>query len=282
MKLIEDLIEQIEGATQLDRFTKPVVAAAQKAVKPTAVRNALSGTMIGHPAHPMLTDLPIGAWTSAAILDVFGGKAGRRSADMLVKAGILAALPTAASGLNDMSDTFGGETRLAFVHGAANAGALVLYCLSSRARKRGRRGTGKLMGFAGLGAMAAGGYLGGHLAFAKGVNVNRLAWEYRPTDWTSVLADSELLEGEHRKVDAAGVGVLVWRDGETLRAISATCSHMGGPLDEGPIADGCVTCPWHGSVFRMRDGGIERGPACVSQPVFETRVNEGQIEVRSA
>lgn len=282
MKLIEDLIEQIEGNTQLDKYTKPVVDAAQKAVQPTVVRNALSGTMIGHPAHPMLTDLPIGAWTSAAILDVFGGERGRSGADLLVKVGILAALPTAATGLNDMSDTFGDETRLAFVHGAANAGALVLYCLSSRARKRGRRGTGMLLGFAGLGAMSAGGYLGGHLAFAKGVNVNRLAHEYRPSDWTSVLADSELADGEHRKVDAGGVAVLVWRDGETLRAISATCSHMGGPLDEGPIIDGCVTCPWHGSVFRMRDGGIERGPACVSQPVFETRVNEGQIEVRSA
>ena len=282
MKPIDDLIKQIEAATQLDKCTKPVVDVAQKAVRPTAVRNALSGTLIGHPAHPMLTDLPIGAWMSAAVLDVFGGKRARSSADLLVKAGILAALPTAASGLNDMSDTFGEETRLAFVHGAVNTGALVLYCMSSRARKRGRRGTGKLLGFAGLGAMAAGGFLGGHLSFAKGVNVNRLAWEYRPSDWTSVLADSELADGEHRKVDAGGVGVLVWRNGKTIRALSATCSHMGGPLDEGPIVNGCVTCPWHGSVFRMRDGGIERGPACVSQPVFETRVNEGQIEVRSA
>ncbi len=281
MKLIEDLIEQIEGATQLDKYTKPVVDAVQKAVQPTAVRNALSGTMIGHPAHPMLTDLPIGAWTSAAILDVFGGKGGRKGADLLVKAGILAALPTAASGLNDMSDTFGGETRLAFIHGAATGGALLLYCLSSRARKRGHRNTGKLLGFAGLGAMSAGGYLGGHLAFAKGVNVNRLAYEYRPSDWTAVLADSELEMGAHRKVDAGRVGVLVWRDGSNIRAIAATCSHMGGPLDEGGIENGCVTCPWHGSVFRMSDGGIERGPACVSQPVYETRVNEGQIEVRS-
>lgn len=282
MKLIEDLIERIGGATGLDRYAKPVVDAAQKAVKPTAVRNALSGTLIGHPAHPMLTDLPIGAWTSAALLDVFGGEAGRSGADLLVKAGILAAIPTAAAGMNDMSDTYGEETRLAFVHGAANSGALVLYFLSSRARKRGHRGAGKLLSFAGLGAMAAGGYLGGHLAFTRGVNVNRLAWEYRPSDWTPVLADTELGEGEHRKVEAAGVAVLLWRDGQTIRAISATCSHMGGPLDEGPIVDGCVTCPWHGSVFRMRDGGIERGPACVDQPVFETRVNDGQIEVRSA
>ncbi|MGH2843272.1 MAG: Rieske 2Fe-2S domain-containing protein [Solirubrobacteraceae bacterium] len=282
MNLASELTERIERASVLDHFSGPLVAVVAKAVRPRAVRNCLSGTPLGHPAHPMLTDVPIGAWASAAFLDIFGGRSSRRAADLLVKLGVLSALPTAASGLNDWSDTYGPETRLGMVHAAANSGALVVYCLSARARKRGRRARGKLLGLVGFGMLVGGSYLGGHLSFSRGTNVNRLAYEAGPDDWTPVLADAELSEGEHRRVDAAGTGVLLSRDAGRVWAISATCSHMGGPLEEGEFADGCVTCPWHGSIFRLSDGGIERGPACVRQHVFQTRISDGQIEVCAA
>lgn len=282
MKLAEELIERIEHASVLDAVSKPLVSAVGKAVKPREVRNWLSGTPLGHPAHPMLTDVPIGAWASATLLDLVGGSSAEHAADLLVCAGVLAALPTAASGLNDWSDTYGGETRVGLVHAGMNTSALAIYCLSARERRHGHRLRGKLLGVAGFGTLVAGSYLGGHLSFGKGTNVNRTAWEFPPEDWTPVLADAELGDGEHRRVDAAGTAVLLWRDGDAVHAISATCSHMGGPLDEGEFADGCVTCPWHGSIFRLRDGGIERGPACVRQPVYRTRVTDGQIEVAAA
>jgi nitrite reductase/ring-hydroxylating ferredoxin subunit len=282
MKALSSIIGRIEGAQGLDKASKPLVRFVGTLTRPRVVRNLASGTMIGHPMHPMLTDLPIGAWASAALLDWVGGPKTDAAADLLVRAGIVSAVPTAATGLNDWGDTFGGETRIGLVHAAANTTALLLYACSSRARRRGHRGRGKALGLLGLGAVTAGGYLGGHLSFTKGVNVNRVAWEYGPGDWTPVLADADLGDGQHRRVDAGGTAVLLYRTGSEILAVSATCSHMGGPLDEGQIADGCVTCPWHGSVFRLRDGSIERGPACVDQPVYRTRVNDGQIEVSAA
>lgn len=276
------LTDQIEGSERLDSLSKPLVGLVGRAVRPTAVRNLASGTGLGHPLHPMLTDVPIGAWTMSALLDVVGGKESQPAADLLIKVGILSAIPTAASGMNDWSDTYGPETRVGLVHASANTTALLLYVVSAHCRRQGHRGRGKVLASLGLGALLAGSYLGGHLSFSKGVNVNRVAWEYGPGDWTAVLADSELADGEHRKVSAEGTDVLLYRSGAQVLAISNTCSHMGGPLDEGTFADGCVTCPWHGSIFRLRDGTIDRGPACVDQPVYETRVNEGQIEVRTA
>lgn len=283
MAVFHKLISRVEGAAALDGLAKPVVDIVAKVVKPRPVRNALSGTYIGHPMHPMLTDLPIGAWGAATLLDLIGGESARPAADKLVAVGALAAVPTAAAGLNDWSDTYGPETRVGFVHAAAIHAALAAYVASLVARRRGRRGLGKALGLLGFGALTAGGYLGGYLSFVKGTNVNRAAWLEETADWTEVLDDADLPAGELRKVDAAGTPVMLyrWQDGH-LDALSAVCTHMGGPLDEGAVADGCVTCPWHGSQFRLSDGSIVRGPACTAQPTFETRVHDGKIEVRSA
>jgi nitrite reductase/ring-hydroxylating ferredoxin subunit len=229
----------------------------------------------------MLTDLPIGAWSMSTLLDTVGGISSERAADLLVGAGILSAIPTAMTGLNDWSDTIGAEKRIGTVHAAANVAALGLYLASLIARRGGRRGCGKLLGLAGLGVLMAGGYLGGHLSYAKAVNVNHTIFEYRPPEWTPVLADAELGEGEHRMVSADGASVLLVRDKGQLYALANTCSHAGGPLDEGEFVDGCVVCPWHASTFRLIDGGNVRGPASIPQPAYETRVCDGKIDVRS-
>ena len=96
-----------------------------------------------------------------------------------------------------------------------------------------------------------------------------------------MLAEAELLEGELRKVSAGEASVLLVRDGGQVYALANTCSHAGGPLDEGELADGCVICPWHASTFRLTDGHIVRGPASVPQPAYQTRVRDGKIEVRA-
>src|SRR6185437_10502651 len=209
---------------------------------------------------PVLTDLPIGAWVMSALLDAAGGPAAEGAADLLVTAGVVAAVPTVAAGLNDWSDTDGPETRVGLVHATLNITALSL---------------------AGLGVLLGGAYLGGHLSFVMGVNVNRTAWEQRPHQWTPVLADTELADGEHRKADAGGAPVLLYRTAGTVYALASTCTHMGGPLEEGTISDGCVICPWHGSTFRFADGTIVRGPASTPQPCYQTRIQDGHIEVRA-
>jgi nitrite reductase/ring-hydroxylating ferredoxin subunit len=281
MNPLYDVIRRLEQAEPLDRLAKPVAAAVGRGVRPRAVRNLLSGTYIGHPLHPMLTDVPIGAWGMSALLDTVGGRTAERAADLLVAAGVLAAVPTAASGLNDWSDTYGSDTRVGLVHAAVNTAALTLYAASLSSRAHGKRARGKVLGRAGLAVLLAGSYLGGHLTFVRGVNVNRTAWQEGPQDWTPVMADAELPDGEHRKVEAAGVPVLLYRAAGQVRALASTCSHMGGPLDEGTIGDGCVICPWHGSTFRFTDGSVQRGPASSPQPRYETRVSGEGIEIRA-
>ena len=179
-------------------------------------------------------------------------------------------MPTAAAGLNDWSDTNGPETRVGLVHATVNTTALSLYLASVVARPGRRRG-GKALGLAGLGVLLGGADLGGHLCFVMGVDVNRTAWEQRPDQWTQVLADTELADGEHRKANAGGVPVLLYRTAGTVYALASTCTHMGGPLEEGTISDGCVTCPWPGSTFRFADGSIVRGPATTPEPLATPR-----------
>lgn len=62
------------------------------------------------------------------------------------------------------------------------------------------------------------------------------------------------------------------------------CSHLAGPMSEGEFCDKngepALRCPWHGSCFALRDGRVLEGPATHPQPVLETRVRNGQIEVR--
>lgn len=282
VNILSDVIDRLEQAEQLDRVAKPLAAAVGRMVRPRLVRNLLSGTYTGHPVHPPLTDVPIGAWSMSTLLDTVGGPGAERSADLLVTAGVLAAVPTAASGLNDWSDTYGPETRVGLVHAALNTTALSLYVASLVDRIRGNRARAKALGVAGLGLVLTAGYLGGHMTFVRGVNVNRTAWQEPTKEWTPVLGDAELLDGEHREVQVGGVPVLLYRSAGQVWALANTCTHMGGPLDQGSIDDGCVTCPWHGSIFRFADGGVVRGPARTPQPRYDTRVSGGRIEIRAA
>ncbi len=281
MPILHELVRRLEGIDALDKVAKPLTGLVGRALQPRPVRNVLSGTNLGHPLHPMLTDVPIGAWTMSTLLDTVGGREAEPAADLLVGAGILGAVPTAASGLNDWSDTIGPERRVGMVHASANVAALALYVASLIARRQGNRGRGRALGLAGFGVLMGGAYLGGHLSWSTGVNVNHTAFEHRPGQWTPVLADAELAEGEHRKALAGEAPVLLYRQNGQVLALANTCSHAGGPLDEGEFADGCVTCPWHGSTFRLSDGTIVRGPASTPQPSYDSRVHNGQIEVRA-
>ncbi|WP_405581932.1 Rieske 2Fe-2S domain-containing protein [Streptomyces sp. NBC_01190] len=292
MTLVQTVVKGVERARLLDAVAVPLAGLVHRAARPRRVRNLLSGTPLGHPAHPPLTDVPIGAWTTAAILDVLGAANSmfplRKDhtaplAELFVLLGIAAALPAAATGLNDWSDTQGepAPRRVGVVHAAANTTALGLYTASFVARRRGKPAQGRLLGFAGYGALLVGSFLGGHLAFTDAVNVNQNAFEERPLDWTPVLDQAELPEGALRRVLAGATAVLLHRHEGAVHALSATCSHMGGPLTAGRVEDGCVICPWHGSTFELTDGHVVRGPATAPQPVYETRVREGRIEVRA-
>lgn len=280
---LDTLAERIDELRVVDPLAKRIAAATGQALPPGPVKDALSGTWIGHALHPALTDLVVGSWTSAFILDLVGGERAREAADTLVGVGILSALPTAATGLSDWVDTAGREQRMGFVHGAGNVAALGTYALSYVARRRGRRGLGVALGMLGAGIASFTAYLGGHLVFDRSVGVNQTATEQRPRRWVAALGADELPERTPVLARANGEAVMLYRrDGEIL-AIAERCSHRGGPLHRGEIDDDActVTCPWHGSTFRLRDGGIARGPATSKQPTYEARERDGAIEVRA-
>jgi nitrite reductase/ring-hydroxylating ferredoxin subunit/uncharacterized membrane protein len=281
---LSHLAERLAALEQLDPVAEPLAKKVRDLIPGGPVKDALSGTWLGHALHPMLQLLPLGTWTSAVILDLIGGDDGRASADKLIGTGLLATVPTVVTGWSDYADTTVASAsvrRIGIVHAASNVTGATLFAGSLLARGRGHRGRGKLLAMAGMGAVTAGGWLGGHLSYAEGVGVDATAFEQYPPDWTRVADDADVREGEPRRVEVDGIPLLVVRDGGEVRVLADRCVHRGGPLSNGEIADGCVTCPWHGSVFRLADGSVERGPAAFPQPSLDVRVRDGGVEVRN-
>ena len=274
-QFVEDLMDRIAEAEGLDKVAAPLSKAVSTVIPHGPLKDLLSGTWLGHPLHPMLTDVAIGSWTSAFVLDVFGHEGAESSADALVGFGVVSALPTALAGYSDWSDLLGAERRLGLVHALANAGAIGCYGLSWLARRKGDRSRGLALSLLGATVATVGGYLGGHLSYRKGVNVDHNAWEELPGDWVPVIHAANLEEATPAVRSAEGVDVLLVKQGGTIHALADVCGHAGGPLHDGEVDGGCVTCPWHGSTFRLDDGAVVHGPATGPQPAFDVRVDEG-------
>jgi nitrite reductase/ring-hydroxylating ferredoxin subunit/uncharacterized membrane protein len=279
-----DVLEKLASFEAVDAPAQTLAKVARDLKAPAKLNEALSGTWLGHPVHPLLIVLPMGSWISAVVLDWLGGKDAETAADVLLGAGIVTAVPTVATGYADWADTEPASDtvrRLGIVHAALNATAATLFGASLATRAGGARARGKLLALLGLGAIGAGGYLGGHLTYAEGVGVNVDTFEDYPEDWTQALADAALGEGEMKAVEVDGVAILIARQGGEVYALSNTCVHRGGSLADGELLDGCVQCPLHSSRYRLADGSVERGPAAYPQPALEARVRDGSIEVRA-
>jgi nitrite reductase/ring-hydroxylating ferredoxin subunit/uncharacterized membrane protein len=276
------MTNRLEKEKRLDGIARTVGEVVGKVVPPGPIKDALSGTWLGHTLHPVMTDLPIGAWTSATALDLVGGEESEAASRRLIGLGILASVPTALSGFSDYSDTMGEERRVGLTHAAFNVAALALFAASYGARRNGSSLKGKGLSLLGMGAASVGAYLGGHLSLDMGVGVDHTAYESGPGDWTPTMPESELEEGKATKFEVDGVEIMLTRQGGRVCALSDRCTHAGGPLSEGTIQAGTVKCPWHGSVFSLEDGRVKQGPARAPQPAYETRVVEGRVEVRSS
>lgn len=276
------VITRIEQQRSLDKLSKPLTKWVSKVTAPDTVKYVLSGSWLGHQLHPMASDLPIGAWGMASVLDLTGGEAMRGASQRLVGFGILASLPAVASGASDWEDTYGKEQRVGVVHALANSAGLGLQVLSWCARRKQRHVLGAGLSLVGMGFTAGAGYLGGHLSFGMGVGVNHTAFQARSTKWTDVAAETDVTEGELTRVLVNKTPVVLTRHRGDVYALSATCSHAGGPLHKGKIEGDCIVCPWHDSTFRLADGTPTRGPAGSAQPTWQVRAEEGRIAVRSA
>ncbi|HEY3542391.1 MAG TPA: Rieske 2Fe-2S domain-containing protein [Gaiellaceae bacterium] len=270
-------LEQVEA---LDVVAEPLQRGVRAAVPyESQLKDVLSGTWLGHPLHPPLTDVVVGAWTSALVLDLLGGADAETAADRLVGVGVVAAVPTAAAGLSDWAELRGGRRRVGMVHALGNSTALVLNALSWTARMRGDRRRGVALSAAGYAVASFSAWLGGHLSFGQGVGVNQAAFEEVPDSWTVVLDEAQLPEGELVGARVDGTAVLLVRRGADVHALADRCSHRGCALHEGTLRGDTITCPCHGSTFRL-DGTVVKGPATSPQPRYDARVESGRVEVR--
>jgi nitrite reductase/ring-hydroxylating ferredoxin subunit/uncharacterized membrane protein len=275
------LARAIERAAVLDPAAKAAGKAVRGVLHPGPLKDALSGTWLGHALHPLLTDTVIGTWTSALLVDLTGGR-DSAAADRLVAAGVLCALPTAVSGVSDWADAeFGsdGVRRVGTVHALGNVTALGLQVASLAARRRGARGTGVRLSLGANALLALTGYLGGHLSFGQGIGVDQTVFDPGPAEWTDALAAADL-GAEPATAVVADTPVLITRAGGSVLALHGRCSHRGCPLSWGTIDGEVIQCACHGSRFSLRDGSVRRGPATAPQPAFEAREVDGRIQLR--
>lgn len=276
--------ERLEQVSALDAPGKAIGKQVRSFLSPGAVKDLLSGTALGHAVHPILTDLVIGSWTSAALLDLLGGRGSDDAARKLMGVGIAAYPVTALTGVTDWADSEiadPGVRRIGLLHATTNSVALSLQLASLRARRRGATGRGRLLSLGSIGALTAGGFLGGHLSYRQGVGVDQTVFDTGPAEWTGAGEAAAVAEGQSTVVQAGDTPVFLHRSGGTVKALHDRCSHRGCSLAEyGEVAAGIVTCACHGSQFRLEDGGLERGPATAPQPAFDVREAGGRIEVR--
>ncbi|MFF5638802.1 Rieske 2Fe-2S domain-containing protein [Streptomyces sp. NPDC012825] len=273
-------MDRLERATALDGSAERL-GEVVRAIPLGRGRDALHGRWLGHPVHPVMVQVPIGAWFSAAVLDLMPGQ--RRAAGALIGVGLAAAAPAAVAGWVDWAELRRRQMRVGLVHAAANATGVGLYTASLVARARGRTLRGKALAFAGLTAVGVGGAIGGHLAYRQGSGVNRAASvpDLVEPGWHALGQVADLPLGQAVRRHVGDVPVLVVRESaDRVHVLADACSHAAGPLSRGTIEDGCVRCPWHGSVFRLEDGWNVKGPATAPQPSFDTRVVGGRLEVR--
>ncbi len=251
-------------------------------------KNFLHGTWLGHPLHPLLTDIPLGAYTTTAVMDLMelcGHEDLRAGADTAMAIGLAGAAGAAATGTADWTGTSGQNRRIGLMHATLNIGATILNTASFILRKK--KSNRKLaigLSFAAYGVTTLAAYLGGHLVYGQQMGVDHTAGDGPyPLKFTDAYVDAALKEGKMVCAKVGDVSILLVRQSSQLFALANTCSHLGGPLSEGELLNNaCVKCPWHGSVFSLKDGKVIDGPATERQPTFETRIFQGKIQVRLA
>jgi nitrite reductase/ring-hydroxylating ferredoxin subunit len=277
--------ERLERLRSLDPVTGTLAGAVRRALPPGRAADALHGVPLGQPGHPRLSGLSLGFWTSAALLDLLPET--ERAASALIVAGLAGTAPAALTGLADWSALHREQQRVGMVHAAAGAAAAALFGASLAARSAGQQRRGKALSFTGLVFAAAGGYLGGHLSFrlAAGANHAEPVAHLAPLGWHDLCRLAELPDGRPVHRELGYISLLVLRQGSSVSVLADRCAHLGGPLHQGQLVtlggDRCISCPWHGSTFRIGDGAVMHGPATARQPGFDTRSSrDGMVQVR--
>lgn len=288
----------LKNAKWLDAFAKffdAVVNGFYKIPGTGGIKTLLHGTWpLHHPLHPAVTDITIGAYTAAVAIDVYDAvtryTALARAADFVLILAFVSSLIAILSGLTDWKDTFGEERRTGMLHGLIMVVATVAFAASIVIRVNGDLdGRTLAIGLSAFGwiVMLVGAYFGGEMPYGYGTQVNRQAWTEAPAKWERLEVAASGLDDRKPAVAKTkkGFDVFVVKLDGKIYAMGNTCTHAGGPLNEGKWvgAERCeIECPWHASRFCVKDGDAKGGPATFGEPRFETRVNDsGFVEVKA-
>jgi len=287
------LSHAIDRIIQSQRWLEPLAEALQKFAAAVyrgrfgrRLKTFFNGSWLGHPLHPVLTDIPLGAWTLAVLFDLIylfdhRSATARSAAEIVILVGIVAALGAAVTGYTDWADTVDRERRVGLSHGLLNLLATILYLISLIVRLTSPgQGLGIVLSWVGYLLLITAAYLGGELVFNTGTGVNHHAWQAPPTDWTPTLKATDLVEGKPQMAEVGGTPIFLLKQGSMICAISDTCSHAGGPLHEGTLEGNVVICPWHASRFNVITGAVRGGPATVPQVRYDVRIQDGQVQLR--
>jgi nitrite reductase/ring-hydroxylating ferredoxin subunit/uncharacterized membrane protein len=281
-------LTSITDQPALDRIAEPLGQAVRQAFESAGpagsqLKNALHGVWLGHPLHPVFTDVPIGAWTTALALDCAenGDPAMRRAATFAMGVGLAGALGAAVTGLTDWSETQGQSRRTGLVHGLLNIAATSLIATAFFQRRSNGHTNGRGLAWSGYAIAVASAYLGGDLVYEQRIGVTHADVE-PPDGFAEVAASAALAQNTMMRVRAGDADVLLVRQHGRVCALVHSCAHLGGPLSEGTLKDGSVVCPWHGSEFALDDGRVLNGPSTHNQPCLIVRERGGRIEVKAA
>jgi nitrite reductase/ring-hydroxylating ferredoxin subunit/uncharacterized membrane protein len=283
------VVSRVIDQPALDAIATPLSRAIRSAYESAGpagqqAKNAVHGVWLGHPLHPVFTDLPLGAWTTGLVLDAVASasrdRAMERAADVAIAVGLAGAAGAAITGLTDWSETSGHSRRSGLVHGLLNMAATTLYATAYLLRKNGSRTSGQTCALAGYSIAIGAAWLGGDLVYGQRLGVTHAAIE-APEKFTAVAASTDVPDDSMKRVRKDDADLLLARQRGRVCALSHSCSHLGGPLSEGTLKDGSVVCPWHGSEFALDDGHVITGPATQSQPRLDVRERDGQIEVKA-
>lgn len=296
---MSDLVQQInrtlDEQTWVDRYSVPVQNAVQRFFQSAGaagskIADFLHGVWLGHPLHPVLTDIPIGAWTAAVALDMMESNSVLpgigKAADTAVAIGVAGAAGSAVTGITDWQHTVGNTRRAGFIHASLNVIALGFFIASMVARKNRSRGLGQSLALTGYTIAAASAYVGGDLVYRQKMGINHapLEGDLKTKQFVPVISADDLPQNQLTRASVNGTSIVLLRRGEQVFALAERCAHLGGPLAEGSLDEGeagrpIVVCPWHSSRFYMDTGDIAGGPTTYPQPCFEARIANGQVEV---
>jgi nitrite reductase/ring-hydroxylating ferredoxin subunit/uncharacterized membrane protein len=283
---LEALPEQLPWLdTMADKIQPKLNRFYSKGGVTQTVENTLNGVWLGHPLHPVLTDIPIGSWTVAVTLDALEANTGSRKygkgADAAVLLGAVSSVATAAAGFTDWQHLRGEPRRVGMLHALLNSVTLLIFGASLAARSSRKRRLGRKLALLGFSTLTLGAFFGGDLTYRLKIGTKHAEERRHADNFVPIIDAADLPEGKLTRVMLDDLPVLLLRRGERVYAISETCSHMGGPLSEGELLDdNTVVCPWHGSRFSLEDGNVIDGPSAYPQTGYEARIFNRKVEVR--